>query len=75
MATLSFRISTSQQQSPQKVYPISSASHTSPPPAEISPEETSTQSFVANFLSFIPRQYESNHNKQDLLITTSKISQ
>ena len=44
------------------------------PPTETSPEETQTQSFVTNFLSYTPRQYESNHRKQDLLITTNKIS-
>ena len=45
-----------------------------PQPLETSPGETWTQSFVTNFLSFNSRQYESNHHKQDLLLTTSKIS-
>ena len=33
-----------------------------------------TQSLVTNFLSFNARQYQSNHCKQDFLITTNKIS-
>ena len=32
------------------------------------------QSSVTNFFSFITPQYESNHHKQDLLITTSMVS-
>ena len=38
------------------------------------PGDTWTQSLVTTFLSFNPRQYQSNHQKQDLLITTNKIS-
>ena len=70
-----FCIWISQQESPpKKVYPISTASHTFPTPPETSPEGTWVQSFIANFPSFNPRQYESHHHEQDLLITTSKIS-
>ena len=81
IATPFFRIWTSQQQSPPKVYPVSAASHTFPPPPETGPRETWTQSFVINFLNpfnpfnrFNPCQYGSNHHKQHLLIITSKIS-
>ena len=49
-----------------------SRSWNSPLP-ETSPGDKWPQSLVTNFLNFIPR-YESNHHKQQLLITTSKIS-
>ena len=39
---------------------------------ETSPEDTSTKSSVTSFLSLNFRQYDSNHYKQDLLVTTSK---
>ena len=39
---------------------------------ETSPEDTSTKSSVTSFLSLNFRQYDSNHCKQDLVITTSK---
>ena len=45
-----------------------------PPPPETSPGGTRTQFLVTNFLSFNPHQYKSNHQKQDLLINTCKIS-
>ena len=38
------------------------------------PGDAWIQSLVANFLSVNPCQYKSNHEKQDLLITISKIS-
>ena len=44
-----------------------------PPSSKTSPEDTRTQSLITNFLSINPPHYESNHHKQDLLITTSKI--
>ena len=44
------------------------------PSPETCPRVTWTQSSITNFLSLNPPQYESNHHKQDLLITTSKIS-
>ena len=39
---------------------------------ETSPGDTWTKSSVTTFLSFNPRQYESNHYKQDLVVITSK---
>ena len=39
---------------------------------ETSPGDTWTKSSVTTFLSFNPRQYESNHYKQDLMIIKSK---
>ena len=44
------------------------------PPPKTSPRVTWTQSSITNFFSLNPPQYESNHHKQDLLITTSKTS-
>ena len=46
-----------------------------PPTHETNLGDTWTQPLVTNFYSFIPHQYESNPQKQDLLITTGKISQ
>ena len=64
-------VPTSQQKSPQ-----TGTCHSTilPPSSKTSPEDTRSQSFITNFLSINPPQYESNHHKQDLLITTSKIS-
>ena len=62
---------TSQQKSPQTgtyhftMLPLS--------PKTI-PEDTWTKSLITNFLSINLPQYESNHQKQDLQITTSRIS-
>ena len=47
--------------------------HQHPLSNDTSPGDTSAQLLVTNFLSFNPPQYKSNHHKQDLLITTSKI--
>ena len=47
--------------------------HQSRSPPETNPENTRTHSLVINFLSFNSRQYQSNYQKQDFLITTSKI--
>ena len=44
-----------------------------PPIPKTSPGDTWTQSLATHFSDFNPLQYESNHHKQDLLITTSKI--
>ena len=43
-------------------------------PPKKSTGNTWTQSLVTNFLSFNPRQYQSNHHKYNFLITTSRIS-
>ena len=58
--------------SPKKVHAISTVPPTSPS-RDTSPGDTSAQLLVTNFLIFNPPQYKSNHHKQDLLITTSKI--
>ena len=59
---------------PPKKYMQFQRSHPLPLSPEVSPRDTWTQSLVTYFLSFSPCQHESNHKKQDLLITTSKIS-
>ena len=61
------------QNHPKKVHAISTTLHPSPF-LKTSPRDILTQSLVTNFVSFNPSQYESNHLKQDLLITTSTIS-
>ena len=45
---------------------------TFPPSLETSPEDTRTQSLITNFISFNPPEYQSNHHKQDLLITAAQ---
>ena len=42
---------------------------TLPPSPETNPGDTWIQSLISNFFSFNPPQYESNHHKQNLLIT------
>ena len=59
---------------PPKKYMQFQRSHPIPLSPEASSRDTWTQSLVTNFLSFNPCQHESNHKKQGLLITTSKIS-
>ena len=61
---------TSQQKSPK---PGTCYFTILPPLSKTSPEDTWTWSLITNFLNINPPQYESNHHKQDLLATTSKI--
>ena len=48
--------------------------HHPPPISKISPRDTWNQSLITNLFSFNPLQYKSNHCKQNLLISTRKIS-
>ena len=57
---------------PKQVHVISTVHH--PPSVSQNNSRRYIHLLITNFLGFNPPQYESNHHKQDLLITTSKIS-
>ena len=71
MVTQFFRILTSRIRIPPKRCMSFNGPQPFPPHP---PGDTWTQSLITNFLSFNSPQYETNHHKQDLLITSSKIS-
>ena len=54
--------------------PLKSRTPQPPPLSETNPRGTWPRLLATNFLGCIPSQYDSNHHKQHLLITKSKIS-